>query len=49
MKLAMNFLKPRSSYVSINLCGRDIGMAEHRLHGTEIGAAFEKVGGEGMA
>jgi len=45
----MNFLKPRSSYVSINLCGRDIGMAEHRLHGTEIGAAFEKVGGEGMA
>ena len=49
MKLAMNFLEPRASYVGINLRGRDIGMAEHRLHGTEIGAAFEKVGGEGMA
>jgi len=49
MKLAMNFLESRSSYVSINLRGRDIGMAEHRLHGTEIGAAFEKVGGERMA
>ena len=49
MIFAMRVFQSRSSHVRINLSGRDIGMAEHRLHGTEIGAAFEKVGGEGMA
>ena len=49
MKSAVRLFQPRSSYVSINLRRRNIGMAEHRLHGTEIGAAFEKVGRERMA
>ena len=33
----------------VDLGGSDVGMAEHGLHGAQIGAPFHQVGGEGMA
>src|SRR5580700_8746939 len=35
--------------VGIDLGGGDAFVAEHFLNGTKIGAAFDEVGGEGMA
>ena len=36
-------------HVSIDLCRRNIRMAEHRLHRAKIGAACQQMGGERMA
>src|SRR3989344_248488 len=36
-------------YMSINLCGADVGMAEHGLHGTQIRSVTKQIGGENMA
>jgi hypothetical protein len=35
--------------VGIDLGGGDVGMTEHHLHGAEVGAAGQKVGGKGVA
>ena len=35
--------------MGVDLRRRNIGVAEHRLQGAQIGAAFEQMGGEGMA
>ena len=35
--------------VGIDLGGRDVGVSEHHLHGSEIGAVLEQVGGEAVA
>ncbi len=34
--------------MSINLCGRDVGMPEQFLHAPEVVTRFEQVGSEGM-
>jgi hypothetical protein len=34
---------------SINLRGRDVGVAEQQLHRAQVGAALDQVGGKGMA
>ena len=33
----------------IDLCRRDIGVAEQGLHGAQIRAAFQQMGGKGVA
>src|ERR1041384_3225352 len=48
MKLPVHFFKPRAIDVRINLRSGNIGVAEHRLHGSQIGAAFEQMGRERM-
>lgn len=35
--------------VSIDLGGRDVGMAEEALNGANIGAVHEEIGGERVA
>ena len=45
----MNLAKVRVSDVGIYLSGADVGVAEHSLNGTEIGAVHEKVGRKRMA
>src|SRR5512143_2929769 len=36
-------------HVGVNLCRRDVGVAEHLLHRAEVRPALEKVGGERVA
>ena len=33
----------------VDFCRADAGVAEHLLHGEQVGAAFEEVGGEAVA
>jgi hypothetical protein len=40
---------PLVGYVGVELGCRKIRMAQHFLNGSEVGAAFEQVGGEGVA
>ena len=35
--------------MGVDLGGGDVGMAEQHLHRAQIGAAFEQMGGEGVA
>ena len=35
--------------VGVDLGGADVGVAEHRLHGAEVGAALDEVGRERVA
>src|SRR5580704_11250869 len=35
--------------MGVNLCGRDVTMTEHLLHGAQVGAAFEQMRREAMA
>jgi hypothetical protein len=44
MVLPVDFLKPLPAHMRIYLCGRDIRMTKHNLHGTQIGPPFEQVG-----
>ena len=39
---------PRIGYVRVELCRGEIGVAEHFLNGSEVGASLEQVSGEGM-
>ena len=41
--------QPRPAHVGVDLRGREVGVAEHRLHRAQVGAAFEQVGREGVA
>ena len=49
MKLPVHLLQSRAVHMGVDLRGRDIGMAQHRLHRAQIRSAFEQMGGEGMA
>ena len=49
MKAPVRFLEPGAVYMGVDLRRRNIGVAEHRLQGAQIGAAFEQMGSEGMA
>src|SRR5438045_6230236 len=35
--------KPLACHMRVNLCGGDVGMAEHSLHAAQIGAAFDQM------
>src|SRR5881227_3024361 len=41
--------QPLALHMRINLRRRDIGMSEHLLHASEIGAVIEQMAGKGMA
>ncbi len=49
MELPHQLGKMRSTHVRVDLRGGDAGVPEHGLHGTQIGAAFDEMGREGMA
>ena len=44
----MHLLQPRAIHMRIDLRRRDVGVAKHGLHRTQVGAAFEEMRGEGM-
>ena len=46
---AVHFFEPRAVDVGVDLRRRDIGVAEHGLHRTQIGAAFEQMRRKGVA
>src|SRR5438309_5249894 len=35
--------------VCVDLCGAEIGVAQHQLYASQVGAAFEQMGCEGVA
>ena len=45
----MELLQSFACHVSIDLRGRDVGVAEQHLHHAQVGAVVEQVGGEGVA
>lgn len=49
MKLCMDLAQVFAVHVQVDLGGGDGFVAEHFLHGAEVGAAFDEVGGKGMA
>ena len=49
MRLIDQGFKPLFENMRIDLRGRDIGVAEHLLHGPQIRAMGEKVAREGVA
>ncbi len=46
---SVHFLQILPIHMRIDLRRGDVHMAEHFLYGSEVGAAFEEVGGEGVA
>ncbi len=49
MKFLVNGFQAVPVDMGINLGCGDIGMAEHKLYGAEIGTVGEQVGGKGVA
>ena len=45
----MNLFQALLHHVGIDLCGRDIRMSQHGLHGTQIRTILEQVRCEGMS
>ena len=45
----MQRLEPLPGDVGVDLGGGDVGMAQQHLHGAQVGAVVEQVGGEGVA
>lgn len=45
----MDFFEVLVGDVGVDLGGGDVGVAEHGLDGTDVGAVHEQVGGEAMA
>src|SRR5262252_8539304 len=45
MMLAINIFQPVERHMRVNLRGRNVGMAENRLDGTQIGAIFDHMRG----
>ena len=41
--------QPLVEHMGVDLRGRDVGMAEHRLHAAQIGVVRQQVAGEGVA
>jgi hypothetical protein len=48
MVLMMQLLQTLSRYMSIDLRGRDVGVAEQQLHHAQVGAVVQEVRGEGV-
>lgn len=48
MVILIDFLHILAGDSAINLSGRNIGMAQHLLHGAQICPAFQQMSGEGM-
>jgi len=49
VQIAHQALQPFLDHMGVDLRGRDVGMAEQRLHDAQIGAVMQKMAGEGMA
>ncbi len=49
MMLLIHILQPIQRQVRVDLRGRNIGMAEDRLHRAQVGAVFHHVGGATVA
>ena len=49
MMLCIHALQPVERYMRINLRGRNVGMAEDRLHRAQIGAILDHMSRTGMA
>ena len=49
MQIADEAFQALFEHMSINLRGRDVGMAEQRLHHAQVCAIVQKMAGEGMA
>src|SRR5574341_270768 len=49
MKAPVRVLESGAGDMSVDLRRRNVGMPEHRLHGAQVGAAFEQMGREGVA
>lgn len=49
MELFVNLAEVGVGDVGVDLSGGNVGVAEERLNGAEVGAVHEEVGGEGMA
>ncbi len=49
MKLFVLLLQLLPVDMRVNLCGGDVGMTEHLLHGTQIGSAFKQMRCKRMA
>ena len=49
MGLEVDILQLLAGEVGVHLGGRDVGVAEHLLHGAQVAAAGEQVGGEAVA
>ena len=49
MKLPVNRFESRAIDMRIDLCRRDVGVTQHRLDRSQVGAAFEQVRGERVA
>src|ERR1700709_1600170 len=49
MRLEIDLLEAVAREVRVHLGGGDVGVTEHLLHGTEIAAAGEQMGGEAVA
>src|SRR5476651_1921395 len=45
----VELLKPGPRNVSVNLCGRDICMAQHHLDASEVRSVLQQMRGKGMA
>ena len=49
MQVAHQALQPLLDHMGVDLRGRDVGMAEQRLHDAQIGAVVQQMAGKGMA
>src|SRR5947208_10459800 len=49
VRLEVQLASPAIGYVRVQLRRREIGMAEHLLDGTQVGASLEQVGRERVA
>ena len=49
VRLEVDLLEALAGEVRVHLRGRDVGVAEHLLHGAQVAAARQQVGGEAVA
>jgi len=49
MQIAHKAFEPLFQHVGIDLRGRDVGVAEQRLHHAQVGAIVQEVTGESVA
>ena len=49
MESFMNLAETGPTDVGIDLGGRDVGVTQHQLHGTQVRTTFKLVRGEGVA
>ena len=49
VQIAHQALEPLLQHMGVDLRGRDVGVAEQRLHDAQVGAVVQQVAGEGVA